>query len=69
MDKIGLVTVTYNSAVVIRSFLDCVCKQTYSNWILYDIDNASVDDTLLILGNENDSRIRVVENTENLKFL
>jgi len=65
MDKIGLVTVTYNSAVVIRSFLDCVCKQTYSNWILYVIDNASVDDTLLILGNEKDSRIRVVENTEN----
>jgi hypothetical protein len=34
--------------------------------ILYIIDNASTDVTLSILGNERDSRIRVVKNAENL---
>ena len=65
MDKIGLVTVTYNSADFLRSFLDCVWKQTHSNLILYVIDNESVDDTLLMLDNEKDSRLRIVKNTEN----
>ena len=66
MDKIGLVTITYNSADVLQSFLDCVWKQTYSNLILYVIDNASADATLLMLDNEKDSRLRVVKNAKNL---
>ena len=65
MDKIGLVTITYNSAVVLRSFLDCVWRQTHLDLILYVIDNASTDGTLTILGNEKDPRLRVVKNTEN----
>ena len=52
MDKIGLVTITYNSADVLRSFLNCVWKQTHSNFILYVIDNASADVTLSMLENE-----------------
>ena len=66
MNKIGLVTITYNSVDVLRSFLDCVWKQTHLNLILYVIDNASVDATLSILENERDSRLRVVENAKNL---
>ena len=66
MDKIGLVTITYNSANVLRSFLDCVFQQTYSNLILYVIDNASNDATVLMLNDEKDIRLRVVENVENL---
>jgi len=66
MDKIGLVTITYNSTDVLRSFLDCVWKQTYSNLILYVIDNASADATLLMLDNQMDSRLRVVKNAKNL---
>ena len=65
MDKIGLVTVTYNSAVVLKSFLDCVWKQTHSDLILYVIDNASTDVTLPILGNEKNRRLRVVKNAKN----
>ena len=65
MDKIGLVTITYNSADVLQPFLNCVWKQTHSNFILYVIDNASADVTLSILKNEKDSRLRVVENANN----
>ena len=65
MGIIGLVTITYNSADVLQSFLDCVWKQTYSNLILYVIDNASSDVTLSMLENEKDSRLRVVKNVKN----
>ena len=66
MDKIGLVTITYNSVDVLRSFLDCVWKQTHSDLILYVIDNTSTDVTLPILDDETDIRLRVVKNSKNL---
>jgi GT2 family glycosyltransferase len=65
MDKIGLVTITYNSAHVLESFLDCVWKQTHDNLILYVIDNSSTDNTLLILEKDNNFRLVVVKNEIN----
>ena len=65
MDKIGLVSVTYNSSNILQEFLDCVFNQTYNNFILYIIDNASSDNTLSILKKKNDPRIIVIENEVN----
>ena len=66
MDKIGLVTITYNSANVLQPFLDCVWKQTHSNLVLYVIDNASGDATLSILEDEQDGRLKIIKNATNL---
>ena len=65
MDKIGLVTITYNSADVLRPFLDCVWQQTHNNLVLYVIDNASQDATRSILEMENDSRLKIINNSTN----
>ena len=65
MDKIGLVTITYNSDAVLQSFLDCVWQQTHKNLVLYLIDNASVDATHSILEKENDSRLQIINNPTN----
>ena len=65
MNKIGLVTITYNSADVLQPFLDCVWQQTHSNLVLYIIDNASKDDTHLILEKENDLRLQIINNSTN----
>ena len=65
MDKIGLVTITYNSADVLRPFLDCVWQQTHNNLVLYVIDNASEDATRSILEMENDSRLKIINNSTN----
>ena len=65
MAKIGLVSITYNSADVLKPFLECVWKQTHSNFRLYVIDNASADATLSILGDEKDSRLIVIKNDKN----
>ena len=66
MDKIGLVTITYNSADVLQSFLDCIWQQTHNNLVLYAIDNASQDATHSILKKENDSRLQIINNTSNV---
>ena len=49
MDKIGIVTITYNSANVLSGFIESVFNQTYKNFILYVVDNSSKDDTKKIL--------------------
>ena len=65
MDKIGLVSITYNSEDVLQPFLDCVWDQGYNNLILYVIDNASTDNTLSILKRNYDPRLVVIKNKTN----
>jgi len=66
MEKIGLVTVTYNSGNVLQPFLDDLLVQSFQNFILYVIDNASQDTTLNILDNLNDNRVNQTRNQSNL---
>jgi len=66
MKKIGLITITYNSAHVIEPFLQCVLQQTHTNFILYIIDNISSDNTLELVHNYRDARIVVTANKENV---
>ena len=65
MDKVGLVTITYNSADVLQPFLDSVWNQTHENLTLYVVDNLSTDTTLDILRNDKDSRLVVSKNETN----
>lgn len=66
MQKIGLITITYNSAHVIEPFLECVLAQTHHNFILYIIDNISSDNTLELVKKYNDNRIVIIANKENV---
>lgn len=63
--KIGVVTVTYNSTNVIQAFLDSILHQTYTNFILYVIDNVSHDDSLSQVRARNDSRVKIIQNYTN----
>lgn len=46
--KIGIVTVLYNSETVLEEFFDTLSKQTYTNFILYVVDNLSPDQSLVL---------------------
>ena len=65
MDKIGLVTVTYNSEEVLSSFLNDIWKQSFTNFVLYVVDNASIDTTLSLLEKEQEARLVVIKNKNN----
>jgi GT2 family glycosyltransferase len=64
--KVGIVTVTYNSAEVLPDFFRSLWSQTHRNFILYAVDNASSDSTVELLHAEKDCRLRVVANCRNL---
>lgn len=64
--KIGVVTVTYNSAAVIDDFLDSLFAQTHGEFILYGVDNASKDDAIARIRARGDRRVVVIENRDNL---
>lgn len=64
--KIGVVTVTYNSAQVIDGFLISLLKQTHEDFILIAVDNCSSDRTLETLRRQSDSRVVVIANSENV---
>lgn len=65
INLIGVVTVTYNSGSVLPQFLECAFKQSHVNFILFVVDNASKDDTLRILHECGDERMRIVANPDN----
>ena len=64
--KIGVVTVTYNSAQVIDEFMTSLLNQTHEDFILYVVDNDSSDDTLAHIAACPDPRVKVIANRENL---
>lgn len=64
-DLIGVVTVTYNSASVLPDFLRCLAKQTHREFLLFAIDNGSIDDTLRILRECTDKHLRIIANPDN----
>ena len=66
MEKIGLVTITYNSVEVIRGFLDPILKQSFKNFEIFIIDNDSQDDTEKVVFQYEDNRINFIKNSENV---
>ncbi|MCO5232473.1 MAG: glycosyltransferase family 2 protein [Chitinophagales bacterium] len=63
---IGVVTITYNSGMVIAPFLDSILNQTHKDFILYIIDNVSQDNTIELISQYSDSRIRLLRNDTNV---
>tara|TARA_Y100001968_G_C19405192_1_gene743270 strand:+ start:350 stop:1261 length:912 start_codon:yes stop_codon:yes gene_type:complete len=65
LEKIGLVTITYNSENVLDRFLHSALKQSFDEFMIYIIDNNSSDNTLKLLQKYDDPRIKIVINESN----
>jgi GT2 family glycosyltransferase len=65
---VGLVTVTYNSAGVIDGFMSSLLRQTYTDFRVYLVDNASSDSTVAQVEQCGDMRVRVIRNDDNVGF-
>lgn len=65
---LGIVTVTYNSSAVLPGFLRSLHNQSYETFRLYAVDNASSDGSADQLEAEQDSRIVVIRNADNVGF-
>jgi GT2 family glycosyltransferase len=66
VNKIGVVTITYNSAEVIHGFMQSLSAQTHPSFITYIIDNASTDDTLARIASYHAPNLRIIANKKNV---
>ena len=64
--KIGIVTVTYNSSLVLEDFFSSIENQDFLDFHLYIIDNNSTDNTLSKINKWNFSTKTILKNTNNI---
>lgn len=67
-EKIGIITVLYNSESVLTEFFESLSKQTYRNFVLYVVDNLSPDGSLQLakrLKNQYTFETTIIENDAN----
>ncbi len=64
---ISIVLPTYNGAAFLRQAVDSILAQTWVNWELILVDDASTDETSVIADTytRQDARIRVIHHTKN----
>ncbi len=65
---LGVITVTFNAATFLRSFLACCLAQTQCDFALLVIDNCSADNTLAVLSEVQDARVQVLANKQNIGY-
>lgn len=60
LDKVSIITPTYNCGKYIGETIESVLKQTYKNWEMIIIDDCSTDNTMDIVEEycKNDKRIK-----------
>jgi GT2 family glycosyltransferase len=67
--RIGVVTVLYNSASVLPDFFKSIESQTYTNFTVFAVDNASADNSITLCRERNSQRgdlYQLIPNDKNL---
>ena len=67
-EKVSIIMPSYNYALYIKQAIESVLNQTYQNWDLIIIDDASTDYSLNIINEyvKKDSRVKLIINEKNL---
>ena len=66
MPRVTVVMAVYNAAQFLREAIASVLSQTYTDFELIVVDDASTDDSSAILRSYNDPRIRIIRHQTNL---
>lgn len=70
MTKVSIYTPTYNCAKYLKTAIDSILRQTYQNFELIIINDASLDNTWKILQEYKDNpKIKIIKNEKNLGFV
>lgn len=62
---VSIIIPTYNRAHVLGKAIDSVFEQTYENWELIVVDDASIDNTIDMMKNYTDDRIKYIREEKN----
>jgi len=63
--RISVILPVFNRAATIRRCLDSVRSQTFSDWELVAVDDASSDDSAAVIESYGDARFRVIRHEKN----
>lgn len=63
--EVSIILPTYNSQAYIAQAIESVLQQTFKNWEIVLVDDASTDSTLKIARSFHDSRIKILSNNYN----
>lgn len=66
MPKITVLMAAYNAADYIGQSIDSILGQTFKDFELLIIDDGSTDNTVDIISNQKDQRIRLIQNPQNM---
>lgn len=64
--KVSVIMPSYNKALYIGRSIDSVLNQTYTDWELVIVDDASTDNSMEVIAGYEDSRIKVLCNEKNM---
>jgi len=64
--RVSIVLPTYNRVMYIGEAIDSVLKQTYANWELLVVDDGSTDNTVELVSQIEDDRIRLLQTPKRL---
>ncbi|MCC5450495.1 glycosyltransferase [Rheinheimera sp. UJ51] len=65
MPQITALMTTFNSAAYVQETLESILNQSFSNFEFLILDDGSTDNTVDVIKNIDDNRIRLIENQEN----
>jgi glycosyltransferase involved in cell wall biosynthesis len=69
MEKISILMPVYNAALYVESSIKAILAQSYQNFELLICDDCSTDNTVDVLNNFNDDRIKISHNAKNKGYL
>lgn len=64
-ELVSIIMPSYNTAKYIGESIECVLKQTYTNWELIIVDDCSSDNTDEVVSKYDDARIKYFKNKKN----
>ncbi|MGC4129217.1 MAG: glycosyltransferase family 2 protein [Bergeyella sp.] len=65
MPEVSIITPCYNSSKFLQETIDSVLNQTFQDWEWLVTDDSSTDNSVEILNNQNDSRIKIFKTEKN----
>lgn len=69
MNRIGIITINYNSEDLLEKFIGCILKQTFSNWVIIIVNNSPGDDLIKeVINKFDDKRLMLLNVNKNIGY-
>ncbi len=69
MNRIGIITINYNSEDLLEKFIRCILKQTYNNWVMIIVNNSPSDNLIKeVINKFNNKKLMLLSVNKNIGY-